>query len=49
MSEFNAVDKASETLLNFRLDLELALQHAYDQGAIDTLESYNVGKSSFFE
>ena len=49
MSEFNAVDKAAETLLNFRLDLELALQDAYDQGIIDTIESYNVGKSSFFE
>lgn len=49
MSEFNAVDKASEILLNFRLDLELALQNAYDQGVADTLESNNATQSSFFE
>ena len=49
MSEFDAVDKASEILLNFRLDLELALQDAYDQGVVDTLESNNSQGSSFFE
>ena len=49
MSEFDAVDRASEILLNFRLDLELALQDTYDQGVIDTLKSNNSRGSSFFE
>jgi hypothetical protein len=49
MSEFDAVDKASETYRTFWLDLESMLQDAYDEGVVDTLWIKTMQAKSSFE